>query len=110
MGIALRFFDRESPWIQYVSQSAYWVYLVHLPLITLAAWCLQPFDLPAGFKFLAVFSFTAIISLATFHYGVQKSWISVSLHGSRFDLDWPWRARKNKTDTVPTRTQTILRG
>ena len=28
LGCALRYFDRESPWIQYLSQSSYWVYLV----------------------------------------------------------------------------------
>ena len=28
VGTALRFFDRDSPWIQYLSQAAYWVFLV----------------------------------------------------------------------------------
>ncbi len=91
LGSALRFFDRESPWIQYVSQSSYWVFLVHLPLVCLAGWWLVQFDLPAALKFLLVCGFTAVVAFVSFHYWVQNTWISDFLHGRRFDLDWPWR-------------------
>lgn len=91
LGCALRFFDHESPWIVYVSQSAYWVFLVHLPLVFLAGWWLLPFDIPAVLKFLLVCGFTSVVAFTTFHYWVQKTWISDFLHGRRFDLDWPWR-------------------
>ena len=91
MGSALRFFDRESPWILYVSQSSYWVFLVHMPLVCLAGWWLVQFDLPAVLKFLLVGGFTAGAALASFHYWVQGTWVGVFLHGRRFDLDWPWR-------------------
>jgi peptidoglycan/LPS O-acetylase OafA/YrhL len=90
LGSALRFFDRASPWILYVSQSSYWVYLVHLPLVFLAGWWLLQFDLPAALKFLLVCAFTALTAFASFHYWVQKTWVSDFLHGRRFDLDWPW--------------------
>ncbi len=90
LGSALRFFDRDSPWIQYVAQSAYWVYLVHLPLVFLAGWWLVQFDFPAALKFLLVCGFTAVAAFLTFHYWVQKTWISDFLHGRRFDLNWPW--------------------
>ena len=92
IGSALRFFDRASPWILYVSQSAYWVFLVHLPLVFLAGWWLLQFDLPAALKFLIVCAFASTMAFLTFHYWVQKTWISDFLHGRRFDLDWPWRA------------------
>jgi len=90
LGSALRFFDRESPWIQYVSQSSYWVYLVHLPLVFLAGWWLLQFDFPAELKFLLVCGFTAVAAFVTFHYWVQKTWLSDFLHGRRFNLNWPW--------------------
>lgn len=90
LGSALRFFDRDSPWILYVSQSSYWVYLVHMPLVFLAGWWLVQFDFPAMLKFLLVCGFTAVAALVTFHYWVQKTWLSDFLHGRRFDLQWPW--------------------
>ena len=98
LGGAQRFFDRESPWIQYVSQSSYWVYLVHMPLVFLAGWWLVQFDFPAVFKFLLVCAFTALAAFTTFHYWVQKTWLSDFLHGRRFDLKWPWLAA---TRTAP---------
>lgn len=100
LGCALRFFDRESPWIVYVSQSAYWVFLVHLPLVFLAGWWLVQFDLPAMIKFLLVCGFTSVVAFATFHYWVQKTWISDFLYGRRFDLEWPWR-ESGISDQVP---------
>jgi len=96
LGSALRFFDRESPWIQYVSQSSYWVFLVHLPLVCFAGWWLVQFDLPAGIKFLAVCGFTAVAGFLSFHYWVQRTWISDFLHGRRFDLNWPWLEDKRR--------------
>jgi len=91
LGLAQRFFDRASPWIQYVSQSSYWVYLVHMPLVALAGWWLVQFDLPAMLKFLLVCAFAALLAFLSFHYWVQKTWLGVFLHGRRLDLDWPWR-------------------
>ena len=91
IGSALRFFDHESPWILYTSQSSYWVFLVHLPVVCFAGWWLVQFDLPAVVKFLGVTGFTTAVCFITYHYWVQKTWISDFLNGRRFDLDWPWR-------------------
>jgi glucan biosynthesis protein C len=90
VGAALRFFDRESPWIQYVSQSSYWVFLVHMPLVCLAGWWLVQYDFAATLKFLLVCGFASVVAFLTFHYWVQKTWVSNFLHGRRFDLNWPW--------------------
>ena len=92
IGGALRFFDRPSPWIDYTAQSSYWVFLVHMPLVSLAGWWLVQYDLPAMLKFVLVCGFTASCAFVTFHYCVQKTWVSDFLHGRRFDLAWPWVA------------------
>lgn len=92
LGGALRLFDRESPWTLYASQSAYWVYLVHMPFVCLAAWMLVPYGLPGLVKALVVIAFTTVMCFASYHYLVQRTWVSRFLNGKRFDLDWPWRA------------------
>ena len=94
VGCALRYFDRNAPWIIYVSQSSYWIFLIHMPLVCLAGWWLVQYDLAAPLKFLIVCGFAVTASALTFHYGVQRTWISAFLHGRRFDLDWPWRAKR----------------
>jgi glucan biosynthesis protein C len=91
IGCALRYFDRESPWILYTSQSSYWVFLLHLPVVCFVAWLLVPYDLPAIAKFLVVGSVTTVVCFVTYHYWVQRTWVSDFLNGRRFDLDWPWR-------------------
>ena len=97
IGLVLRFFDHESPWTLYISQSSYWVFLVHMPAACFAAWLLAGHDLPGFAKFTSVVAFTTVVSFVTYHHLVQRTWVSRFLNGKRFDLDWPWR----KAPAVP---------
>jgi len=92
VGLTLRYFDQPSPWVLYTSQSAYWVFLVHMPVIAIVAWWLVRYDLPAAGKFLVVTSVATFVCFYSYHYAVQRTWISRFLNGRRFDLDWPWRS------------------
>jgi glucan biosynthesis protein C len=91
IGCALRWFDYSATWILYASQSSYWVFLIHMPLVGLAGWWLSGYDLPAVVKFTLVFAFVATACLLSYHYLVQRSWVSVFLNGKRFDLPAPWK-------------------
>ena len=102
IGGALRYCDRPSPWIDYTAQSSYWVFLVHMPLVSLAGWWLVQYDLPAVLKFVLVCGFTGFFAFVTFHYWVQKTWVSDFLHGRRFDLAWPWQATAVETAAADT--------
>ncbi len=95
VGTALRLFDRDSPWVQYLSQAAYWVFLVHLPLVAFAGWWLIQFDIPAVVKFLLNSGFATFVAFWTFQQWVQRSWISAFLHGRRLDLQWPWQVKSS---------------
>lgn len=90
-GLFLRFLDSPSPWSLYISQSSYWVYLLHMPVVTFCAWYVLPAELPAGLKFIFDVTVTTIVCFASYHYLVRRSWVSVLLCGRRFELDWPWR-------------------
>ena len=102
-GWALRLFDRESPWILYISQSAYWVYLVHMIFVAIPAWLLATYDLPAIVKFAIVLAFATVCCFTTYHYFVQRTWVSRFLHGKRFDLEWPWRDPATAAAPHPSR-------
>ena len=84
VGCAMRFFDRPSPWILYASHSAYWVFLVHLPIVTALTWWLAPYNLHAAGKFSIVVLVTSMACFATYHFWVQRTWVSVFLNGRRF--------------------------
>jgi len=98
IGAALRYFDYESPWIQYLARSAFWVYLLHFAVVMGAGWWLLQFDLPASVKFVLVVGFTAAVCFLSYHYGVQKSWVSVLLNGRRFHQRWPWQSPRSTSD------------
>jgi len=91
MGLFLRFLDFSSPWTLYISNSSYWVYLFHLPVISMAAWIMLPFELPAIIKFMAITVATTVVCFSSYHYLVQNSWVSDLLNGLRFRQPWPWR-------------------
>lgn len=93
IGAALHWFDYDAPAILYVSQSSYWVFLVHMPFVIFACWWLLQYDVAAELKFLAAVGFTTVLCFVSYHYLVQKTWVSVFLNGKRFDLDWPWLAQ-----------------
>lgn len=61
-------------------------------LIALAGWWMVQYDLPAVVKFLCVTGFAVLVCFLSYHYGVQRTWISDFLNGRRFNNDWPWRA------------------
>lgn len=92
IGMSMRYLDFKSPWIQYVSNSSYWVYLLHLPVIACIAWLLLPYALPAIVKFSIAVTGTTVICILSYHYLVQNSWIGKGLNGVKFDVPWPWRA------------------
>ena len=66
----------------------------------MVGWLLVPCDLPAMVKFIIVFSVTTVACFASYHYLVQRTWVSRFLHGKRFDLDWPWRAKARERAVV----------
>ena len=94
IGVSLRYFDFESPWIRFISQSSYWVYLVHMPIVGVFGWILLPYDLSAFVKFPIVMSATTVACFVSYQYLARTTWISVLLNGKRFSLDWPWRERR----------------
>jgi glucan biosynthesis protein C len=95
LGLFLRYFDFDSPWIVYISQSSYWVYLLHGPAFLMVGWLLLPLHLNVFLKFGLEVVGTSVICFVTYHYLVRTSWIGLLLHGRRFDMDWPWMKRRN---------------
>jgi surface polysaccharide O-acyltransferase-like enzyme len=96
MGIFLKYFDFESPWIRFISQSSYWVYLVHMPIVGVFGWILLPYDLSAFVKFPIVMAATTVVCFVSYQYLARTTWISVLLNGKRFSLDWPWLERRTE--------------
>ncbi|MCP5111817.1 MAG: acyltransferase family protein [bacterium] len=83
MGLSETVLHRERPRVRYVSDSSYWLYLVHLPLIIAGQALLRDVNLPAMVKLtLLIIGATAIL-LLSYRYLVRYTWIGRLLNGPR---------------------------
>jgi hypothetical protein len=83
MGLFRRVFPVESPSIQYLSDSAYWLYLAHLPLIIAAQLALKDWPIPALAKFLLIVAVVTSLLLWTYQTLVRYTWLGRFLNGPR---------------------------
>jgi glucans biosynthesis protein C len=83
IGLALRHLNRQSAALQYMAESSYWVYLVHmLGTIGFGA-LLYGAPLPAEIKMLLNIAATTVMGLATYHLFVRNTAVGQLLNGRR---------------------------
>ena len=61
--------------------SAYWVYIIHLPIVSFIPGLQAGFALPAIAKFLITLLTTSVICLVSYKYLVRGSFIGMFLNG-----------------------------
>ena len=82
-GLFLHFLSRERAWVRWLADSAYWCYLVSLPLVVMFQYLIVDWNAPAMIKFLTVSVATMAVLLATYRYCVRWTWIGRLLNGPR---------------------------
>ena len=73
----------ESSTMQYLSDSAYWLYLAHLPLIIGAQYVVRDLPYPAIVKFLLIVVVVTSFLLWTYQAMVRYTWLGRFLNGPR---------------------------
>ncbi|MHC5021817.1 MAG: acyltransferase family protein, partial [Planctomycetota bacterium] len=76
-------FARERPWVRYISDSSYWLYLAHLPLVVAGQLVVRDWTAPAVAKFALLLAVCTPLLLASYHWGVRYTWIGRLLNGPR---------------------------
>jgi glucans biosynthesis protein C len=76
-------FNKANPFWLYVADSAYWVYLVHMPIVLTTQLLLLKSAIPGALRFPLVIFFTILISFGTYHLFVRYTWIGTMLNGKR---------------------------
>lgn len=84
IGLGIRFLANASPIIRYLSDSSYWVYIAHLPVVMALQNWLIPFELHWAIKFVIVTVGTCVMLLVMYTYWVRSSWIGLLLNGKRY--------------------------
>ena len=84
LGTATRFLSAENRVIRYLSDSSYWIYLVHLPLVVaLQVWVSQ---WPLGWevKYPLILAIAIPILLASYQLFVRNTFLGAWLNGRRY--------------------------
>lgn len=79
-----RFLTREHAAVRYLSNSSYWLYLMHLPVAIAVPLLLHPLDLAPTLKFVLVLTVTLATGVLSYEWLVRNSWLGELLNGRRF--------------------------
>jgi ABC-type multidrug transport system ATPase subunit len=83
VGMTLRFFSGASAARRYVSDSSYWLYLTHLPLVMALQAVMMQWNLHWSVKFLLTVTVATGLLLLSYHYLVRFTYIGEVLNGRR---------------------------
>jgi glucans biosynthesis protein C len=82
----LRYLERPVGWIRYVSDSSYWLYLIHVPVLIWVQVLIAPLTLPALLKGLLALAIALPPMLISYHFAVRPTWLGALLNGRRYPL------------------------
>ncbi|MFO0910871.1 MAG: acyltransferase family protein [Isosphaeraceae bacterium] len=83
MGLFRRYCPSENATMRYLSDSAYWLYLAHLPLIVAAQLVVKDWPIPAVVKFALIVTVVTAFLLWTYQTMVRYTWVGRFLNGPR---------------------------
>ncbi len=83
MGLCRKLLMRENKTIRYVSDSSYWLYVAHLPLVIGAQLMVRDWPLSASVKYTFVSVVVTAILLVTYQMLVRYTWLGTLLNGAR---------------------------
>jgi peptidoglycan/LPS O-acetylase OafA/YrhL len=83
IGLFRRFFSQERPWVRWLSDASYWMYLAHLPIVIACQSALINLPWPVAVKLLVVLAVTVAGTLVTYRWCVRHTPIGWLLNGPR---------------------------
>lgn len=92
-GLFLRYLDRPIPVMRYLSDSAYWIYLAHVPVLMAVQMVLLPYAWPATAKAAIVLVVALPVLVLSYHFMVRSTFIGVLLNGRRYGKEKPIAAK-----------------
>lgn len=81
LGLFVTVFGRPRAWVRYLADSAYWIYIVHLPLVVALQIALAPWSAAWWVKWLLVNLLAFPLLIASYHLLVRRTWLGAWLGG-----------------------------
>ena len=83
LGLGARWFSRSRPAVRYVSESSYWLYVMHLPLVLFLQVSMAHVPWPWSLKLATVLVVVLSVLLVSYHACVRFTAIGLLLNGRR---------------------------
>ncbi len=83
MGLFESCLSGERPRLRYLSDSSYWLYLIHLPLILIGQAMLRNAQISPVLKLIILVSVCTSILLISYHIAIRYTWVGNLLNGKR---------------------------
>ena len=83
IGLFRSCFAEPKPWIRYVSDSSYWLYVAHLPLVVAIQSQMAESSYNGYLKLLVISALSIAILLLSYQLLVRCTWIGLFLNGTR---------------------------
>ncbi len=83
MGVFRRYLFSERKVMRYLSDSSYWLYLAHIPLVIWLQYVVRDYSISPFLKFPIVCLVASVILLASYHWLVRHTPIGTFLNGKR---------------------------
>ncbi|APX31730.1 hypothetical protein BH708_02235 [Brachybacterium sp. P6-10-X1] len=83
LGLTGRLVRREIPWVRYLADSSYWIYLIHFPLLLLVEVPLADLALPLLIKLAIALAAVMTVLLISYDLLVRSTWLGKWLNGHR---------------------------
>ncbi len=91
LGLFTRLCRQPRPWVRYIADSSYWIYIVHIPLVVYLQVLLGRWPVIWPLKYPLILAISFPLLFLSYHYLVRNTWIGVQLNGHRYPRRWPWR-------------------
>ena len=86
IGTFFRVLERPVPWIRYLADSSYWLYLVHMPVLLGFQIAVAETGWPPAVKMLVVLAASVATLLGSYHVLVRPTWIGAILNGRKVPI------------------------
>ena len=83
IGVARRVLSRPNARIRYISDSSYWLYVAHLPVVVAGQFALAYVPFPPVVEFVGLTIATTLVLLLSYQWFVRYTWIGHLLNGRR---------------------------
>lgn len=91
LGLSVRFLHAERPWIRYLADASYWMYLIHLPLLVGFEILLVSQPWPILLKLGLTWLVVGAVMVVSYHLLVRSTPIGRWLNGHRYPFHLPFR-------------------